>query len=55
LPEVGTSDAQIHFILAKLYRKLNQPDLANAHLEKFHAADRQHADELRLFGSPQKK
>jgi len=39
LPEVGTSDAQIHFILAKLYRKLNQPDLANAHLEKFHAAD----------------
>jgi tetratricopeptide (TPR) repeat protein len=38
LPELGTSDAQIHFILAKLYRKLNQPDLANAHLEKFQAA-----------------
>jgi tetratricopeptide (TPR) repeat protein len=35
LPALGTSDAQIHFILAKLYRKLNQPDLANAHLKKF--------------------
>lgn len=38
LPALGTSDAQIHFILAKLYRKLNQPDLANAHLKKFLAA-----------------
>jgi tetratricopeptide (TPR) repeat protein len=38
LPELGTSDAQIHFLLAKLYRKLNQPDLAKAHLEKFQAA-----------------
>ena len=38
LPELGTSDAQIHFLLANLYRKLNQPDLANAHLEKFKAA-----------------
>ena len=38
LPELGTSDAQIHFLLAKLYRKLNQPDLAKAHLEKFEAA-----------------
>ena len=38
LPEVGTSDAQIHFLLAKLYRKLNQPDLAKTHLEKFQAA-----------------
>lgn len=38
LPALGTSDAQIHFILAKLYRKLNQPALANAHLQKFLAA-----------------
>ena len=38
LPELGTSDAQIHFLLAKLYRKLKQPDLAKAHLEKFQAA-----------------
>lgn len=38
LPELGTSDAQIHFLLAKLYRKLNQPELAKAHLEKFQAA-----------------
>jgi tetratricopeptide (TPR) repeat protein len=38
LPEFGTSDAQIHFLLANLYLKLEQPDLANAHLEKFQAA-----------------
>ena len=38
LPELGTSDTQIHFLLANLYRKLNQPDLAKAHLEKFQAA-----------------
>ena len=38
LPEFGTSDAQIHFLLANLYRKLNQPDLAKAHMEKFQAA-----------------
>ncbi len=38
LPELATSDAQIHFLLANLYRKLNQPDLAKAHLEKFEAA-----------------
>jgi tetratricopeptide (TPR) repeat protein len=38
LPELGTSDAQIHFLLAKLYQKLKQPDLAKAHLEKFQAA-----------------
>jgi tetratricopeptide (TPR) repeat protein len=38
LPELGTSDAQIHFLLARLYGKLKQPDLANAHLEKFQAA-----------------
>ncbi len=38
LPELGTSDAQIHFLLANLYRKLNQPDLAKTHMEKFQAA-----------------
>lgn len=38
LPELGTSDAEIHFLLANLYRKLNQPDLAKAHLEKFKSA-----------------
>jgi tetratricopeptide (TPR) repeat protein len=38
LPVLGTSDAQIHFLLATVYRKLNQPDLAKAHLEKFQAA-----------------
>jgi tetratricopeptide (TPR) repeat protein len=38
LPELGTSDAQIHFLLAKVYGKLKQPDLAKAHLEKFQAA-----------------
>lgn len=38
MPEAVTSDAQIHFLLANLYRKLNQPDLAKAHLEKFEAA-----------------
>ena len=38
LPGLDTSDAQIHFLLANLYRKLNQPDLAKAHLEKFQAA-----------------
>jgi tetratricopeptide (TPR) repeat protein len=38
LPELGTSDAQIHFLLATVYRELNQPDLAKAHLEKFKAA-----------------
>jgi tetratricopeptide (TPR) repeat protein len=38
LPEMGTSDAQVHFLLAKLYQKLKLPDLAKAHLEKFQAA-----------------
>ena len=38
LPELGTSDAQIHFLLARIYLRLNQPDLAKAHLEKFQAA-----------------
>lgn len=34
----GVSDAQIHYLLAGLYRKLNRPDLAKAHMEKFLAA-----------------
>jgi tetratricopeptide (TPR) repeat protein len=38
LPEFGTTDAQIHFLLSKIYRNLKQPDLAKAHLEKFQAA-----------------
>ena len=38
MPDLGTSDTQIHFLLAKLYRKLNQPDLAKSHMEKFQAA-----------------
>jgi tetratricopeptide (TPR) repeat protein len=38
LPELGTSDAQVHFLLAKIYMKLKEPDLAKAHLEKFQAA-----------------
>jgi tetratricopeptide (TPR) repeat protein len=37
LPPLGTSDAQIHFLLARLYQKLKRPDLAKAHLEKFQA------------------
>lgn len=37
LPEANASDAEIHFLLARLYRKLNKPDLADAHLEKFQA------------------
>ena len=38
LPELGTSDAQIHFLLSRVYRELKQPDLAKAHLEKVQAA-----------------
>jgi tetratricopeptide (TPR) repeat protein len=38
LPDFGTSDAQLHFLLTKLYWKLKQPELAKAHLEKFKAA-----------------
>jgi tetratricopeptide (TPR) repeat protein len=40
LPAGDDSDAQIHYLLAALYRKLNKPDLAKAHLEKFLAATR---------------
>jgi tetratricopeptide (TPR) repeat protein len=35
LPEVNANDAEIHFLLTRLYRKLNKPDLAEAHMEKF--------------------
>ena len=42
LPELSTRDAQIHFLLARLYMRLKQPDLAKAHLEKF-KADRETA------------
>jgi tetratricopeptide (TPR) repeat protein len=38
LPVLSTSDAEIQFLLARLYQRLNQPDLAKAHLEKFQAA-----------------
>ena len=35
LPQVNAGDAEIHFLLTRLYRKLNKPDLAEAHLQKF--------------------
>ena len=35
LPEASASDAEIHFLLTRLYRKLNKPELAEAHMEKF--------------------
>ncbi len=38
LPELGTSDSQIHFLLGNVYLKLNKPDLAESHLAKFRAA-----------------
>ncbi len=38
LPDLGTPDAQIHFLLATLYRRLNQPELAKANLQKFQPA-----------------
>jgi tetratricopeptide (TPR) repeat protein len=38
LPEFDVGDAQIHFLLATVYRKLNQPALAKAHMDKFLAA-----------------
>ena len=38
LPELSIRDAQIHFLLARVYRDLKQPDLAKAHMEKFQAA-----------------
>jgi tetratricopeptide (TPR) repeat protein len=38
LPALGTSDSQVHFLLGKIYLKLNQPELAQSHLAKFYAA-----------------
>ena len=38
LPELGTSDAEVHFLLARVYWRLKQPDLAKAHFDKFQAA-----------------
>jgi tetratricopeptide (TPR) repeat protein len=38
LPALNTGDAKIHYLLASLYRKLNQPALAKTHLEEFLAA-----------------
>jgi tetratricopeptide (TPR) repeat protein len=38
LPALNTRDAQIHYLLANLYRKLNQPALAKTHMEEFLAA-----------------
>ena len=40
LPEANASDAEIHFLLTRLYQKLNKPDLAEAHREKFLALKR---------------
>jgi len=40
LPEANASDADIHFLLTRLYRKLNKPHLAEAHMEKFLAAQK---------------
>ena len=37
MPDLGTTDAQIHFLLSRVYRKLKQPDLAQAYLEKYKA------------------
>lgn len=40
LPDLGTSDTQIHYLLVNLYRKLKQPDLAQGHMDKFLAAQK---------------
>jgi tetratricopeptide (TPR) repeat protein len=37
LPEASVRDDEIHFLLARVYRKLNKPDLAETHMEKFQA------------------
>ena len=37
LPDLGTSDAQIHFLLSRIYTKLKQPDMAKAYLDKYKA------------------
>jgi tetratricopeptide (TPR) repeat protein len=38
LPPLGTTDRQVHFLLARAYRKLGRTAEAGAHLEKFKAA-----------------
>jgi tetratricopeptide (TPR) repeat protein len=38
LTGAGTTDRQIHFLLARCYRKLGKVELADAHLAKFHAS-----------------
>jgi tetratricopeptide (TPR) repeat protein len=38
LATAKANDAQIHYFLISMYRRLNKPDLARAHLEKFLAA-----------------
>jgi tetratricopeptide (TPR) repeat protein len=35
LPELATTDASIHYLLATCYRGLQQPALAKAHMDKF--------------------
>jgi tetratricopeptide (TPR) repeat protein len=37
LPDLGTSDAQIYFLLSRIYTKLKQPDLAKTYLDKYKA------------------
>jgi tetratricopeptide (TPR) repeat protein len=35
LPVARTNDAEIHFFLTRIYRRLDKPELAEAHLQKF--------------------
>lgn len=37
LPALGTSDGQVHFLLGKIYLKLNKPEIAQKHFALFHA------------------
>ena len=37
LPALGTSDAQVHFLLGKIYLKLNKPEVAQQHFAQFQA------------------
>jgi hypothetical protein len=48
LPEFGTSDAQIHFLLAKLYWKLKQPDWQRPIWRNSKQLPRQHTGDLCL-------
>jgi tetratricopeptide (TPR) repeat protein len=45
LPDLGTTDAQIYFLLSRIYTKLKQPDLAKAYLEKYKADTETHSNE----------